>query len=926
MCRTMKCLAWAILALVGFQHDAALAQGKTWTTDVDFASGDGRNVTIGGGSLGLSATPRVFPHVWIANTKRHYVLKIDVSDPTDPRPIAGYRAGPAGETQWPSAFAVDGDGNCWVSNFTGEFFKGSATQIAAEEGVDRNSNGVIDTSFDTNSNGIIEESEILPWGQDEMVLRRYVLPQEDVVWQNPLEPVNGRRPHAIAIGPDGDLFVGKYFQAYEENTNPPRTPTVNEIFRFSPTIHAPPNEAPLEVTANAAWNLLVRQPGAFEFAFSCTGKLVISRFSNHATVLDPSNGNQVQVPFGDLRNVFSTAVMDVHGKAWMGGFLVLAINPDDFSGFVASHFLGDRRSTGPLAVSSSAVWVASNDGKIVKLDLNGVYQGELHSGGIDTATLGMVGDQWLCALTRGDGTSAPAVVTPRLTMIRTDGSSSHTLNLPKIDSHAFSPYSQNEGFRGMGGGDFTGFARQLAVQRTGQWTSRYDSGKLNTLWTRLSWVATTPGGSDLKVKVRAADTIAALDIAPFIEAMNGASLGELRGQYFDVRLCLSTPACGQATVVIDSIQVENDALPLSIACPGDISVGNDPGACEAAVTLCPATTEGGAQPVTIAGTRSDSRPLADPYPVGVTTITWTATDARSNSASCVQTITVNDVEPPVITGPPNLDVGNDPGRCDASVAVGTATATDNCAGVAVTGVRGDGLALGDPYPVGVTVITWTATDAAGHQAACAQTVTVRDVEAPSLQLPANMTVYQDSAHGATVTYTVTASDYCGAATVNCTPPSGSVFPLGTTTVTCTATDAAGNSATGSFMVTVVVPPRTAGDKVTGGGSILVPGGEATFGMVEMTNVQGDPKGNFTYQDHATGRMVKSLQITSLVVSGTRATIFLRVSIDGAGEYQARLIVEDLAEPGGGVDRFDLQLSNGYSAAGVVLAGGNIQIH
>jgi Tol biopolymer transport system component len=83
-------------------------------------------------------------------------------------------------------------------------------------------------------------------------------------------------------------------------------------------------------------------------------------------------------------------------------------------------------------------------------------------------------------------------------------------------------------------------------------------------------------------------------------------------------------------------------------------------------------------------------------------------------------------------------------------------------------------------------------------------VTWGDDVPPALSLPQfPISVPADRPDGAVVTYTVTATDTDDPnPTVSCTPASGSVFPIGDTTVTCKATDASGNSATGSFSVHV----------------------------------------------------------------------------------------------------------------------------
>lgn len=85
-----------------------------------------------------------------------------------------------------------------------------------------------------------------------------------------------------------------------------------------------------------------------------------------------------------------------------------------------------------------------------------------------------------------------------------------------------------------------------------------------------------------------------------------------------------------------------------------------------------------------------------------------------------------------------------------------------------------------------------------------------DLTAPSITVPANITAQATDASGAVVTYTASAQDLEDPApSFGCVPASGALFPIGTTTVTCTATDAAGNSASASFTVTVVdTPPPT----------------------------------------------------------------------------------------------------------------------
>lgn len=79
-----------------------------------------------------------------------------------------------------------------------------------------------------------------------------------------------------------------------------------------------------------------------------------------------------------------------------------------------------------------------------------------------------------------------------------------------------------------------------------------------------------------------------------------------------------------------------------------------------------------------------------------------------------------------------------------------------------------------------------------------------DTSQPVVTVPEDMTVPATSASGAVVTFSASATDDVdGTLTPTCVPSSGSTFPIGTNTVTCSATDAAGNTGSAQFTVTVV---------------------------------------------------------------------------------------------------------------------------
>jgi hypothetical protein len=186
------------------------------------------------------------------------------------------------------------------------------------------------------------------------------------------------------------------------------------------------------------------------------------------------------------------------------------------------------------------------------------------------------------------------------------------------------------------------------------------------------------------------------------------------------------------------------------------------------------------------------------FALGRTTVGCAAVDAHGNDAHGSFPVTVQDTTPPALTLPGDVTAeATGPAGAPVSYA---ATASDIVDGAIAPLCDA---ASGNTFALGTTTITCSATDAAGNRASGSFTVTVVDTTAPDLALPADITAEATGAAGAAVTYAATASDIVdGAVTPACSIPSGATFALGTTTIICSATDAAGNTASGSFAVTV----------------------------------------------------------------------------------------------------------------------------
>ncbi len=289
---------------------------------------------------------------------------------------------------------------------------------------------------------------------------------------------------------------------------------------------------------------------------------------------------------------------------------------------------------------------------------------------------------------------------------------------------------------------------------------------------------------------------------------------------------------GNMSMCSTTITIEDNEAPM-ISCPADVTVENDLGFCGADVAGLIATADDNcdidridyaiefADGTSTSGTSTGEADTHDVdastyFPVGVSTITFTAYDIYGATASCTTTVTVNDTEDPTITCPTDIVVTTDAGVCEADVTVPQPAVADNCEVDYFTNDYTGTDNASAVYSEGTTTVVWTVVDIHGNSSTCTMTVTVNDEEDPAITCAADATRgTSEDGDDSDCQYTVqggefdltAASDNCGIATItndfNGAPTlDGANLQVGDTDVTWTVTDIHGNVSTCTTTITV----------------------------------------------------------------------------------------------------------------------------
>jgi uncharacterized repeat protein (TIGR01451 family) len=477
---------------------------RVYTLDTDFDQGVLFNVNHDAPNhdeLRLNRITEPFPFIWVAASARGTVVKIDT---VTGQILGEYFSAPQGRGRNPSRTTVDLNGNVWVGNRDeGDGGRGSVVHIGLKEAfqcVDRNGNGVIDTS-----NGL---GDIRPWpntgGADN---NGGVSTAADECIIN-YARVNGTATRTVAITPENDLWVGGWGNrrhdlldgetgAILDSIAPPcggyggLVDRQGVLWSASDLLRYDPRTGQMDCLA-ATWN-------SYGLGLDSQGRIWNTQAdAGTVTVLSPE---------GEILDVFPT-----------GGWIStgLAITPDD-NVWIANrgpHTItrlsneGDLLATIPVGNTPTGVAV-DNNGKVWATNL-----GSDNVMRIDPAT--------------------------------------NKVDLTVSLGPGAGPYNYS---------DMTGAVVLGKTAPQGHWTVNHDSGQAGTRWGRVRWSSYEPPGSSVAVRARTAEAVGGLAAREFLDLEKGIESGVPDGRYLQVEVTLHPSPAGETPIVYDVTVETRSGLP-----------------------------------------------------------------------------------------------------------------------------------------------------------------------------------------------------------------------------------------------------------------------------------------------------------------------------------------------------------------------------
>lgn len=496
----------------------------TYTTDADFSLGTLNSLNFdapNSDQLQLNAVGDTFPVLWVANAGEDTISRVNTDGDGgngceearyltafgNPAALANHGAfsGPA-----PSRSAVDSNGNLYVANRNfGGVRRPELLKIAVEGGVDRNGNGVIDTSVDTNGDCSITPDEMLPVIDDngDGVIQISEYRDERVIWVTEFGDPNdlGR---SLCLDTDGDLWAGTYngreYWKFDQNGSSLAGPIVTNATNYGCAVAADGTlwgaslgATLVELNTNTdTWT--INRSGQGNYGIALGNDRVYLGSTLHG--FNPAtNAFQFSVAFS------GTGVqVDGFGNVWFGTPTLRKFSVNPATGDLNTTpecSVGTQGGRGPIVGKGNRIWT-------INTNFNSVSQYDNDCNFISTVPVGRT------------------------------------------------PYTYS---------DATGFGARTQTDPSGIWTIISDGGSAGTEWDSIGWNAEAqgniPAGASISVEARVADVEADLGLQVYAPVTNGSTGLGLTGQFIQVRAVLRPNGTGDSPVLSDlSVNTAEDLM------------------------------------------------------------------------------------------------------------------------------------------------------------------------------------------------------------------------------------------------------------------------------------------------------------------------------------------------------------------------------
>jgi len=560
------------------------AQPHTWTVDADFNGGNLDSTQLSpANQVVLGRTPVSKTHVvWTDNFNYGLVVKLDTVTGKQLarydsvlQTINGQSTGvrPANEVcNWsntgncPGRIAVDANGDVWIAN-RAFGTQGSIARIAGDISrcIDRNNNGVINTSGDVNGDGIIDMDPAHGeyFGQND----------ECILTTIPVGVVNAI-PRGLAIDKWGKVWVGNYNE--------------KKLYRFNP-------DEPVTLEAT------VTLPGTINPYTIASGGDYIFVSNSNSGAAGRVHITTLAVDTAPCPASYAVTADPGGTKAWLGTYSsgISGIFLADFNNHTCTTM--NNAGNGPTTAVTldiqpapgPYVWSANYaTNTISKYTAAGTYLGTYPGGGTSRThglSVDFQGNLWVLSdtanaqkmISKVNPATGALIGSYSIGFLASDGA-----RFPAIGgsySDPATPYAY---------GDLTGVQldRQSPYTRIGSWAGIYDSGRAGTPWLKVTWnieaQGAVPANTTLQVSVRAAGSLAALERAGYVPATNGTVLSGVVGRYVQVRAELKGP--GWLTSVLSDITV----TPADVDTVCTVASGTSPSSYLQPVTFTASVTSG----------------------------------------------------------------------------------------------------------------------------------------------------------------------------------------------------------------------------------------------------------------------------------------------------------------------------------------------